>query len=97
MAGETPLVLLGDFNCQPESAPYQAITVKFQDAMSVTKEPPTGATGTWNGFREIAKGRRIDHIFVRGVVVAGDSIEDPRTTEGRFASDHLPVVAEIHL
>lgn len=97
MAGETPLVLLGDFNCQPDSAPYQAITTKLQDAMDVSKSSPTGGDSTWNGFREIAKGRRIDYVFVDHVTVAGVTIEDPRTTSGRFASDHLPVVAEIDL
>jgi endonuclease/exonuclease/phosphatase family metal-dependent hydrolase len=66
----------------------------LRDAFAVSRCPHRGPTSTWNGFREIEPGRRIDFIFVRGPVVQAHEIL-PGTFDGRFASDHLPVIAEV--
>ena len=98
--GDLPIVLMGDFNCQPGSDPYVALTRKdgFSDARDVTTTEATGPGSTWNGFKEIADGRIIDHVFVRGpVTVQSHETLDPRTAKGRFASDHLPVRCQISL
>ena len=93
-AGDRPLIVLGDFNCEPDSDPYRALTEGgyLADARSTSQSSPTGPNSTWNGFQEIESGRVIDHIFVHGGVnVLTLATLDPRTEEGRFASDHLPV------
>jgi endonuclease/exonuclease/phosphatase family metal-dependent hydrolase len=93
-AGQLPVILLGDFNCEPDSDPYRELTADgyLVDARSVSENPPTGPTSTWNGFREIQPGRVIDHLFLRGDwQVRSLATLDPKTSEGRFASDHLPV------
>ncbi|MEM9643722.1 MAG: family 16 glycosylhydrolase [Planctomycetota bacterium] len=56
----------------------------------------SSADSTWNGFKQIVPGRIIDHIFLSGPVEWLDfRIEDPKTPSGRFASDHLPVIARV--
>ncbi len=100
IAGDLPVVLMGDFNCIPDSSPYQAILSggQFSDSMDVSLEKPVGPRSTWNGFRGIAEGREIDHVFVRGdLQVHQRSTDDPRTQSGRFASDHLPVQVLVSL
>jgi endonuclease/exonuclease/phosphatase family metal-dependent hydrolase len=98
-----PVILTGDFNCRPDSAPYAAITkaedpsLRLLDAQLVSRTPHTGGDSTSNGFKAISPGNKIDHIFVRDVsAVWSHRIEDPRV-DGRFVSDHLPIVAEIEI
>ncbi|QDT13278.1 endonuclease/exonuclease/phosphatase family protein [Planctomycetes bacterium K23_9] len=95
--GQYPVVLLGDFNCLADSAPYQAITsgnqpLALKDARTQSKMPASGPESTWSGFKAIAAGRIIDHVFVHGDIdVLNHEVLDPKTESGRFASDHLPV------
>ncbi len=99
------MIVMGDFNCLPDSEPYRALTAgssddesSLVDARTATKTPPTGPTSTWNGFREIEPDRIIDHLFVRGPLeVAALETLNPKTKSGRFASDHLPVRALVRV
>lgn len=101
-AGEN-LVVTGDFNCNPESEPMQILTgsggpgVRFIDSLKRSEAAPQGPSGTWNGFEAIQEGRRIDFVLVTEGVerVVSHQTLDPRTAEGRFASDHLPVTAKL--
>ncbi len=106
IAGNAPFVLTGDFNAAPDSKPYQILTngvdgggeqvQPLRDAVSISQEPAKGPDSTWNGFRRITPGRRIDYVFLpmdRGSVKSIEAID--KTFEGRFPSDHLPVVAEV--
>ncbi|MEL6896077.1 MAG: endonuclease/exonuclease/phosphatase family protein [Planctomycetota bacterium] len=92
-----PVVLMGDFNCVPSSQPYQVLAnSRLDDARLVAKVRQNGPPSTWNGFRAIQTGRIIDHLFVTpNVNTKVFQIRDPKTQSGRFASDHLPVCAEI--
>lgn len=93
-----PVVIMGDFNCTPQSDPYRALTLesKLADAREVSVADVTGPDSTWNGFSAIVPGRVIDHLFVSGpVVVQKLNILDPKTESGRFGSDHLPVHARV--
>jgi endonuclease/exonuclease/phosphatase family metal-dependent hydrolase len=57
-----------------------------------------GPLSTWNGFDEIIPNRRIDFIFVgEGVRVQRHGILSEITEDGRFPSDHLPVLAEVDI
>ncbi|MGI9470781.1 MAG: endonuclease/exonuclease/phosphatase family protein [Rubripirellula sp.] len=98
--GDLPVIVMGDFNCSQESDPYRALTSGgyLVDARSASQAAVTGPDSTWNGFKEIAPGRIIDHLFVHGpVTVQQFNTLDPKTKNGRFASDHLPVQIRIHL
>jgi endonuclease/exonuclease/phosphatase family metal-dependent hydrolase len=61
----------------------------------VSDTPHYGPFSTWNAFREIDPGRRIDVVFVSdGVRVLRHGILTDRW-DGRFLSDHLPVLATV--
>jgi endonuclease/exonuclease/phosphatase family metal-dependent hydrolase len=105
IAGESPLVLTGDFNATSSETAYKVLTTGKTTAGTVVGEPledarnasaakAEGPDSTWNGFREIVPGRKIDFIFFRQAAVHSHRVLDPRVTD-RFLSDHLPVVTEI--
>jgi endonuclease/exonuclease/phosphatase family metal-dependent hydrolase len=100
-----PVVVTGDFNCTPDQEPYRIMIERGEadpprslfDARDKSKTKPTGPDSTWNGFREIVPGRRIDFIFVSPTVkVTGHQTLDARSS-GRFPSDHLAVVADVQI
>lgn len=101
-----PVVVTGDLNAAPDSEPYRELTTAsaadapppLLDAFSASACPHHGPTSTWNGFQAIAPpGRRIDYVLVRpGVGVVRHAILSD-TFDGRFPSDHLPVLAELRL
>lgn len=97
-----PVVLTGDFNCLPDSRPYQAIVgggkVPLADVRTVSKTPAAGPNSTWCGFKQIAPNRIIDHVFVAGSIdVESVTVLNPKTEQDRFASDHLPVQVVVSL
>lgn len=95
-AGSLPVVLTGDFNAGEGSMPYTVLTDALSDALYASEQPHEGPMSTWNGFEAIVPGRRIDYIFVgAGVRVYAHRILPDKTTNGRFPSDHLPVLVEI--
>jgi len=97
-----PVVLTGDFNSRPDQPPYAAIVsaeppLRLIDAQHVSRTPHTGGDSTSNGFKAINPGAKIDYVFVRDVAaVASHRIEDPRV-DGRFVSDHQPIVVVIEI
>lgn len=104
IAGASPALLSGDFNATPESEPIGAIlaggdgAAKLLDSRTLSKSPPVGPGTTWNGFAKIEPNRRIDFIFVRiGVEVRSYREITDQLEDGRFPSDHLPVLVEITL
>lgn len=94
-----PVVLTGDFNSSANSVAYKNLTGKGQGIELVdsrlTVKTPEGPKSTWNGFKEIVPGRRIDFIFTAGPVAATGYRTLDETREGRFPSDHLPIVASV--
>jgi endonuclease/exonuclease/phosphatase family metal-dependent hydrolase len=100
-AGELPILLTGDFNAPPESEPIRILAdtsapPALRDAWAVSDDPPYGPNSTWNAFRSIEPGRRIDFIFVgNGVRVLKHAILSDTLEGGRFPSDHLPVLADV--
>lgn len=102
-AAGAPVIATGDFNAEPGSVPVQrlldpASPYRLHDAAARSAEPAYGPVSTWNGFREIVPGRRIDFIFVGdGVRVLEHATLSETLATGRFPSDHLPVLAEVSL
>ncbi len=97
-----PTILVGDFNCLSDSAPYKAIIAESAkslfDVRAISKTPAAGPNSTWSGFKEIAENRIIDHVFVAGPLeVESVTVLNPQTDKGRFASDHLPVQVVVSL
>jgi endonuclease/exonuclease/phosphatase family metal-dependent hydrolase len=85
-----PALLVGDFNASPSSTVFRSLTSRFFCAQE-------NATG--HKFRNTFPGRypvtRIDHIFCSREFKI-HKVEVPRSHLTRLASDHLPLVAEVH-
>ena len=98
IAGDHPVLCLGDFNATPDSEPIGIMAAGMRDARHETLTPPYGPVGTFNDFRIDAPLQdRIDYIFLgpRWKVLRYAVLTD--SVEGRFPSDHLPVVARVAL
>ncbi len=98
---DTPVMLTGDFNAEPGSKPYSTITNKMEDAYHSSKIPHYGPQATYmeeDGGFSVASGkggRRIDYIFTNQKVNVVRHGILSTFRDGRFPSDHLPVVADI--
>ena len=104
IAGKAPFVLTGDFNCTREDPAYGTLVAAagdgplLRDARDTSLRKPFGPSFSFNGFRMDARaGLPIDHIFVGASVAVLRTGILPGWWEGRFVSDHNPVLAEIRL
>lgn len=98
IAGDSPVLCLGDFNATPDSEPIRIMSAALRDARAVSQTPPYGPVGTFNDFKiDAPLLDRIDYIFLgpRWQVLRYAALTDSH--EGRFPSDHLPVVARLRL
>lgn len=104
-----PVFLTGDFNVTEKSEAYRVLTGNtpeaapvsdLRDARYLSQSGHQGPTSTfvnedWTQTREPES--KIDFIFVRqGIQVLSHKVLDDQY-DGRFPSDHLPVVAELKL
>ncbi|QCX02344.1 endonuclease/exonuclease/phosphatase family protein [Aggregatimonas sangjinii] len=91
-----PVILMGDLNLTPEEGPIVRLQKKMDDGRRISKSPPSGPVGTFNGFNSnVPMDRRIDYIFLKGIAVQEYHHIDERRTNGKHISDHLPVLATI--
>ena len=97
-----PVILTGDFNATEGSEPYKILTdpdSNLEDAFYKTKLPHLGPLFTFEGFNVLndEEKKRIDYIFVnkKVEVVKHAFISDFR--DGRYPSDHLPVITDVVL
>ena len=90
-------MLTGDLNADPESEPVKIITGQMQDSKVADKSMTMGPDGTFNGFdAEKPATERIDYIFTSKNGISAVSYYVLRESrDGRFPSDHYPVVAEL--
>jgi endonuclease/exonuclease/phosphatase family metal-dependent hydrolase len=101
IAGSSPFVLTGDLNVREDSPAYKTLRdgsakLKLSDTRYVSVNGHFGGDSTFSSFKELEPGNTIDHIFVR----AGTRVSEHGTLSDRWnglwASDHLPVLAEIN-
>jgi len=106
IAGQLPVVVTGDFNFNESSKGYQILTGKapekevgskdsLRDARYLSQHGHHGSTSTFNEFKALIPDMKIDYVLVKGSVrvLQHGTLSD--TWDGRFPSDHLPVLAEI--
>ena len=97
--GENGAVILsGDFNSNTDFAGYRWLTQRLQDAAAVSRTPLAGGSISFNGFgADLQPDNKIDYVFVSpGVQVQSHRIITERYN-GRYASDHFPVLVELLL
>lgn len=83
-----PIILCGDFNCLPRSAPYNLAAKRLRDVQR-DRRP----RNTFSSNRPMV---RLDHIFTSPHLVC-ENVLVPRNDLTRVASDHLPLVADLSL
>jgi endonuclease/exonuclease/phosphatase family metal-dependent hydrolase len=91
-----PVVLMGDFNAEPEEEPIAVLQTTLNEARDASREPPFGPEGTFNGFKfREPVNRRIDYIFVSPGqhVLQYAVLSDSRNCH--YPSDHLPVLVRV--
>lgn len=101
MAKKEPVIVTGDFNAGPLEEPIQVLLdtknkQHLTNSATVSKTPPTGPKGTFNGFRSAPRNEYpIDYIFLKGKwkVISHHTLAEP--LNGRFSSDHFPVLATL--
>ncbi len=94
-----PLILIGDFNLEPNSEGIQLILETLSDTHIAAGNTTSGPQGTFNGFDDQQPvTRRIDYIFFDATqlqVLKSVILSDLK--DGRYPSDHFPVYAELLL
>lgn len=98
IAGDKPVISVGDFNSLETEKQMQDIMSVYGDALRLTATPAVGCENTnlGGGNFIIAPHNRVDFIFVSDDIVVNNfkTIEDKREN-GHYPSDHLPVVSNI--
>ena len=93
-----PVIVLGDFNARAESTPPWDIFAKngFKDAW-LTAEDRSGPPGTFHGWTvpDSENTSRIDWILHRGPVAVQHCETITYNKQGRYPSDHCPVLARL--
>ncbi|HEX7756315.1 MAG TPA: endonuclease/exonuclease/phosphatase family protein [Niabella sp.] len=101
IAGKAPVIITGDFNSTPSSTAYGTMTRDgaLRDALLITETPHYGPENSAGGFfvstRPISV--RIDYIFVSKNVKVLQHASLTDQQEGRYYSDHLPVLSVVEL
>ena len=90
------VVLSGDFNAEPHEEPILVLNASFEDPAD--RVNLQGLMGTFSGFQlDAVLDRRIDYIFTKGVSVMSYQHLDAKRANGRWISDHLPVLLSFDL
>ncbi len=104
IADGNPIIVMGDLNTTENDEPYSVLSEnslpdgrKLLDGFYHSKYGHHGPLSTWTGFTNIVPDRRIDYIFVSEDIAVRQHAALADQSEGRFPSDHLPVLAEIEL
>lgn len=88
---DIPVIVTGDFNTLPDSRAHELLTATLTDVWDSAPQR-VGPAATFHAFTG-KPDRRIDWILYRGLQpVAVQTVT--RHQDGRYPSDHFPVVAE---
>lgn len=100
IAKNAPAFSSGDYNATPDSEPIQILTSDglLQDSYVISEQPPYGTVGTFQGFKRLAISQaRIDYIFVTRNVRILKYATLNEVPNGKFPSDHFPIMAVVEL
>ncbi|MFB3161001.1 endonuclease/exonuclease/phosphatase family protein [Neobacillus sp. 179-J 1A1 HS] len=95
-----PIIVTGDFNENINTKPYEVFLTEgsFSDTWNMTNLRDNEELGTFNDFRDPHGGKeRIDWILVQGNMIVESVGIVANHSNGRFPSDHYPVVAKLYM
>ncbi|EES74408.1 endonuclease/exonuclease/phosphatase family protein [Paenibacillus sp. MB22_1] len=91
-----PVVLTGDFNVEPANAVITGLEQEgYRNAYSVLQQEKKEVGATVHHFLGGESGEPIDYIFVSPDLQIQNVRVDRELYEGRYPSDHYPVIAEV--
>lgn len=97
--GDLPLVLMGDMNAPPQERCVAMVldedvnAVGLRDGFERLRDP-AGERLTFHDFKGEVRGEPIDYIFHSRHFEPSSVVIDRRRVNGRYPSDHYPVVME---
>jgi len=98
---EKKLILSGDFNALPNETCIEMWTnhtfTNLQDSINAIEQDPEVDYGTFHAWSGKANGTRIDYIMVSDDFDLIDYKIIHDTRNGRYPSDHFPIIAEFGL
>jgi endonuclease/exonuclease/phosphatase family metal-dependent hydrolase len=104
IAKETPVIVTGDFNFTESAHVYYLLTndrgigAFLYDARYISVHKHHGPVGTFCGFKVgDSSGERIDYIFTKNRVKIWRHGVLTDAWNGRYPSDHLPLLAEAYV
>ncbi len=93
-----PVIITGDLNCSPGSAPLKVMEQLFADSRLLAEERDSVSGTTFVGFPgDLLSGEIIDHIFISPHFGVKDYMIIADNADGFFPSDHLPVMVSLSL
>lgn len=94
---KNPFIILGDFNMKIDNPAMRYLCKSnIKDAWSAIRPANLRGTGTRHGFNGSVNGPRIDHIPVCSTAEVLDIKIDRYNRNGKYPSDHFPVIATIN-
>lgn len=96
----TQSVLTGDLNVKEDTEAYKKLAAAdsgLKDARYTSVNGHFGGASTFNAFKEMQPGNKIDYIFVTPGIRVFEHGVLADNWDGLWASDHLPVLAEVEL
>ncbi|MEG2597109.1 MAG: endonuclease/exonuclease/phosphatase family protein [Oscillospiraceae bacterium] len=98
-----PTILMGDLNAKPNSKPIRILSENLHnyDDIKLTSIYSTFEEGTvrntYHGFKGKYKEKPIDYMFVSEEFDIENAYIDTTDIDGRYPSDHFPLVAILRL
>lgn len=90
---EDQIIITGDFNLSDDSLPIKKLQ-NFYNDVNIKMDNKSKFYGTFNNFKiDNNYNNRIDYIFYKNFDLIKSSHLHIKTDQGRWASDHHPVIA----
>jgi endonuclease/exonuclease/phosphatase family metal-dependent hydrolase len=94
--GRSLLIIMGDFNDGPESEVRSILKKEFPGIVDPWKKFHSTEETSHHAFLgEFQNGSRIDWILVNGEVKIEDYFMDKSTSNGKYPTDHFPIVCKL--
>jgi endonuclease/exonuclease/phosphatase family metal-dependent hydrolase len=102
VAGKTPAIVTGDFNFKSDFGGYKILTGGRKnylfDTQKIAKVDSSGSNITYNRFGQfLEEGNKIDYIFIKNNIEVDKHKIIMDTFDGRYPSDHMPVLAVLRI